>query len=184
MKILYQACLKAFAAETDLYCNDPGQSLFRLIDAPPPVYIDLYDSQPEMPGQFEGFRCPALFLDYHISWERNGAQRIGTLTLEAHVLTDALEETTNISGLPDGCKKIDYYETVVNVLEGIATEETSQLILSGERPVSTDYFNYHLLTFACTISRKITAARRYRDGLIEKINIGGNIKEKLTYIMP
>jgi len=184
MKILYEASLKAFEAETDLYNNKPDESLFRLINAEPPVYIDLYDSQPEMPSQFEGFKCPALFFDYHIKWERNGTQRIGELTLEVHVLTDAFEETTNISKLPDGCKKIDYYETVVNILEGIQTEETSQLILSDERPVSTDYFNYHILTFTCTISRKITATRKYKDGIIEKIVIDGNIKEKFNYILP
>lgn len=184
MKILYEALLKAFEAENDLYVNDPDNSLFRIIEAEPPVYIDLYDSQPEMPDQFEGFRCPALFFDYHISWKKNGNQRIGELSLVCHVLTDAMENTTNISGLPDGCKKIDYYETVVNVLEGIATQETSQLILADERPVSTDYFNYHQLTFTCTISRKVTGIRRYIDGVIEMIPIVGKIKEKLDYILP
>lgn len=179
MKILYEAILKAMQTEADLFLNDPDNSLFAAIDAEPPVYIDLYYSQPEMPDQFEGFRCPAVFIDYSIAWEKKRAQRIGTLSVVAHVVTDAMEDTTNISGLPDGCKKIDYYETVVDILEGIATEETSQLILSDERPVSTDYFNYHQLTFNCTISRKIRSMRRYVDGVIEKIPIAGNIKERL-----
>jgi len=184
MKILYEALLKAFEAEQKLFEENSEDSLFREIEAEPPIYIDLYDSQPDMPDQFEGFRCPAVFFDYSIAWERNGMQRIGTLSLVVHVLTDAMEETTNISGLPDGCKKIDYYETVVNIIEGIATEETSQLILSDERPVSTDYFNYHQLTFNCTISRKINRIRRYINGIIEKIPISGNIKERLKFDLP
>ncbi|GHV13594.1 hypothetical protein FACS1894169_00940 [Bacteroidia bacterium] len=184
MKILYRAILSAFEKENNLYDNNPDKSLFRQIDAEPPVLIDLFDSQPEMPDLFEGFKCPALFIDYSIAWERNGSLRIGTLTLEAHVVTDAMENTTNISGLPDDCKKINYYETCVNVLEGIATEETSQLILRHERPQSTDYFNYHILTFECTISRKITGTRRYVDGTIEDIPITGNIKERLTFDIP
>lgn len=181
MKILYEAILKAFEVENDLYENDKENSLFALIDSEPPVYIDLYDSQPEMPNQFEGFQCPAVFFDYSIAWQKSGLQRIGQLSLEVHVLTDAMEETTNISGLPDGCKKIGYYETVVNILEGIATEETSQLILADERPISTDYFNYHQLTFGCTISRKLSGQRQYVDGVIEKIPIGGKIKKNLSY---
>lgn len=182
MKLLYEAIIKAFEAETKAAKNDPENSMFAAANLEPPVFIDLYDGQPEIPEQFE-FICPALFIDYSIDWQKNGTVRIGTLSLVVHVLTDAMEDTSNISKMPDGLKKIVYYETVVNVLEGIATEETSGLVLSGERPVSTDYFNYHELTFTCTISRKITDTRKYIDGVIEKITIGGNIKERKTYII-
>lgn len=181
MKILYNAILKAFKTETELYQENDPDSLFIGIDAMPPLYIDLYDSQPEMPDQFEGFICPALLIDYSISWERKGNKRVGTISLVAHVLTDANEETSNISEQPDDLKKIDYYETIGVILEGISTEETSQLILTDERPVSTDYFDYHQLTFECTITRRINSKRRYVDGKIEKINIDGNIKKSFDY---
>jgi hypothetical protein len=172
MKILYEAILTAFKDNKDLFSDEHLQ---------PPAFIDLYDSQPEIPDQFE-FMCPAIFLDYSIAWEKNGTQRIGTLTLEVHVLTDATPSTANISvRLPEGMQKIDYYDTVVNVLEGIATEETSGLVLKSERPVSTDYFNYHVLTFDCTISRKVNDARRFVDGMIETINIDGKIKQRLIF---
>ncbi|MDR0363769.1 MAG: hypothetical protein LBH92_01930 [Bacteroidales bacterium] len=101
-----------------------------------------------------------------------------------HVLTGDTPSTSNISKrLPEGLKKIDYYETVVDVLEGVATEETSGLVLSSERPVSTDYFNYHVLVFTCTISRKIGRLRKFIDGIIEKIPISGKIKQKLFDIL-
>ena len=184
MKILYEAILKAFETETELYNQGDERSLFLPIDTSPPVYIDLYDSQPEIPDQFEGFMCPAVFFDYSVDWQKNGELRIGTLSLVCHVLTDAMEDTTNISGLPDGLRKIDYYETVINVLEGISTKETSKLVLSDERPVSTDYFNYHQITFECTISRKIRAKRQYVDGVIEAIPVEGNIKRRLDFDLP
>ncbi len=181
MKILYEALLKAFEHETDMYENNPDESLFRLIDAPPPVYIDLYDGQPEMPDQFEGFICPALFFDYSIKWEMSGNYRAGLLQLEAHILTDAMEDTTNTSGLPDGLKKINYYETCVNVIEGITTKETTKLVLTGENPVITDYFNYHKVLFECKITRLRASARKYADGVIESIPIRGQIKERLKF---
>lgn len=170
MKALYLAILKSV---------EDNAEMFTEIDLQPPVFIDLYDSQPEIPDQFE-FMCPALFVDYSIAWEKHGAQRIGTATVEVHVLTGDTPSTANISKrLPEGLQKIDYYETVVDVLEGLATEETSGLVLTSERPISTDYFNYHLLTFNCTISRKIGRLRRFIDGIIEKIPISGQIKQKL-----
>jgi hypothetical protein len=172
MKILYQAILTAFQSNAEIFTNDG------LI---PPVFIDLYDSQPEIPDQFE-FLCPAVFLDYSIVWDKNGMQRIGTITMDVHVLTDATPSTSNISGrLPEGLKKIDYYETVVNILEGITTEETNGLVLVSERPVSTDYFNYHILTFNCTISRKINNTRRFVDGKIEEIDINRKIKARIVF---
>jgi hypothetical protein len=172
MKILYQAILTAFQSGAEIFTNDGLM---------PPVFIDLYDSQPEIPDQFE-FMCPAIFLDYSIAWEKNGMQRIGTVTMDVHVLTDATPSTSSISGrLPEGLKKIDYYEAVVNILEGITTEETSGLVLVSERPVSTDYFNYHILAFSCTISRTINDTRRFIDGKIEEINTSGKIRERLAF---
>lgn len=99
---------------------------------------------------------PALFLDYSINWERSGAMRRGELTLEVHVLTDPTPETDNLPPVIEGMEKITYYETISDLLEDLSTSETSGLILKLERPVTTDYFNYHLLTFSCTISRRRT----------------------------
>lgn len=184
MKILYEGILTAFNLEQKLYDENDKDSLFRMIDVEPPQYIDLYDSQPEMPDQFEGFMCPAVCLDYQINWVANGAIRTGTLILEAHVLTDPMGETSNLyqdSQMPDGLKKIDYYETINTIIEGITTEETGKLILTGERPVSTDYFNYHVLTYECSITRKINNGRKYEDGTIEKVDIKGNIKKKYDF---
>lgn len=131
-----------------------------------PAYIDLYNGQPESPDEFE-FTTPALFIDYSIAWDKAGTMRRGELTVDVHVLTDPAPETDNLSDPLSGLEKIDYYETISNLLEDVSTCETSSLVLKSERPITTDYFNYHLLTFTCTISRRRTYVA---EGRIDRIN--------------
>jgi hypothetical protein len=170
MKLLYQKILDTFAE---------NKQIFEDLGLIAPMFIDLYDSQPEIPDQFE-FMCPAIFIDYNITWSKTGNVRTGTLQVEIHVLTSDFPETDSRSRrLPEGLKKIDYYETVVNLLEGLATAETSGLELIAERPVSTDYFNYHVLTFQCNISRIFGDNTRFADGKIESIDYQSNIKQYL-----
>lgn len=145
MKLLYQAIQTLFRQPETIQA-------FRALNLTPPEYIDLYDGQPEEPERFE-FTTPALFIDYSIDWSTAGTTRIGTLTLEVHVLTDPTDETDNHATLL-GLEKVDYYETISNLLEDLSTSETSGLVLKSERPVTTDYFSYHQLTFTCTISRR------------------------------
>lgn len=159
----------------NLFSTEATKAVFRESDLYPPEFIDLYNGQPESPEEFE-FTTPALFLDYSINWERSGAMRRGELTLEVHVLTDPTPETDNLPPVIEGMEKITYYETISDLLEDLSTSETSGLILKQERPVTTDYFNYHLLTFSCTISR-----RRTDISLMGKID--NIISERKKYII-
>lgn len=159
----------------NLFSTEATKAVFEEAHLYPPEFIDLYNGQPESPEEFE-FTTPALFLDYSINWERSGAMRRGELTLEVHVLTDPTPETDNLPPTLEGMEKITYYETISDLLEDLSTFETSGLILKQERPITTDYFNYHLLTFSCTISR-----RRTNISLIGKIN--NIIAERRKYII-
>lgn len=148
MKQLYNSIQSLFHSPETL-------QLFRQLNLCPPQFIDLYNGQPESPEDFE-FTTPAIFIDYSISWDKAGTMRLGTLTLEVHILTDPTPETDNLTTPLSGLEKVDYYETVSDLLEGLSTSETSALVLTSERPVTTDYFNYHAITFTCTISRRRT----------------------------
>lgn len=148
MKELYLCIQKLFK-------KDETIEYFHNLHLSAPEFVDLYNGQPETPEDFE-FTTPALFIDYAISWERAGTMRRGELTVEVHVLTDPTPETDNLTQEIKGMEKVVYYETVSNLLEDLATSETSGLALKAERPMSTDYFNYHMLTFSCTISRRRT----------------------------
>lgn len=160
MKQLYKTIQELFKQPETI-------QLFHSLNLSPPEYIDLYDGQPEEPERFE-FTIPALFIDYAISWERAGTMRKGELSVEVHVLTDPTDETDNLSETLSGMEKVDYYETISNLLEDLSTCETSRLVLKSERPVTTDYFNYHLLTFTCTISRRRT---NIIAGMVDSTNI-------------
>ena len=148
MKQLYKTIQELFKKPETI-------SLFRSQNLTPPEYIDLYDGQPEEPDRFE-FTTPALFIDYSIAWERAGTMRKGELSIDVHVLTGPTDETDSLADNLSGMEKIDYYETISTLLEDLSTCETSRLVLKSERPITTDYFNYHLLTFTCTISRRRT----------------------------
>lgn len=164
-----------YTAIQHLFSTEETKAVFNEAHLYPPEFIDLYNGQPESPEEFE-FTTPALFLDYSINWERSGAMRRGELTLEVHVLTDPTPETDNLPPTLEGMEKITYYETISNLLEDLSTFETSGLILKQERPITTDYFNYHLLTFSCTISRRRTDISHV--GKIEHI-----VTEKKKYII-
>ena len=148
MKQLYNSIQSLFHSPETL-------QLFRQLNLCPPEFIDLYNGQPGAPEDFE-VTPPALFIDYSISWDKAGTMRLGALTLEVHILTDPTPETDNLTEPLSGLEKVDYYETISDLLEGLSTSETSALVLTSERPVVTDYFNYHAITFTCTISRRRT----------------------------
>ena len=177
MKRLYNSIQSLFhSPETRL--------LFRQLNLCPPQFIDLYNGQPESPEDFE-FTTPALFIDYSISWDKAGTMRLGTLTLEVHILTDPSPETDNLTALLSGLEKVDYYETVSDLLESLSTSETSALVLTSERPVTTDYFNYHVITFTCTISRRRTQVTGITIGDV-RLHPGTkeSIEEQLRHMPP
>lgn len=158
MKQLYKAIQNLFRQNDAISC-------FEAANLKAPDFIDLYNGQPEAPEEFE-FTTPALFIDYSIVWDRGGSMRRGELTLEVHVLTAESEGTDNLNAELRGMDKIDYYETVSDLLEDLETCETGKLILKNERPAVTDYFNYHILTFTCTISRRRTQVTESKIGNI------------------
>lgn len=175
MKQLYQAIQSLFKSSEAL-------RHFQDLNLCPPAFIDLYNAQPEDPESFE-FTTPAIFIDYSISWSKAGTMRIGTLTLDLHILTDPTPETDNLTDSLSSLEKVDYYETISNLLEDLSTSETSGLVLTAERPVATDYFNYHAITFTCTISRRCTRVTGITIGNV-RLHSGTKetIEEQLRYI--
>lgn len=156
-----------YTAIQDLFKQKETVKVFNGKKLRVPEFIDLYNGQPEEPNEFE-FTLPALFIDYSIAWDRAGTMRKGELTVEVHVLAEPGEETDNLNVPLSGLDKVDYYETISDLLEDLSTSETSKLVLKGEKPVATDYFNYHLLTFSCTISRRRTSVRKE---VVENVSI-------------
>lgn len=97
MKQLYKSIQSLFKSPETL-------PVFQQLNLCPPEFIDLYNGQPESPDDFE-FTTPALFIDYSISWDKAGTMRLGTLTLEVHILTDPTPETDNLTAPPQRSRK-------------------------------------------------------------------------------
>lgn len=128
--------------------------------------IDLYDGQPEDPTGYE-FTCPALFMDYKISWERGGLKRKGgVITLDVHVLTHSEGGSENFSNLlPESLQKIEYYNLIADLLETVSTGNVGRLALTEEEPVVTENFCYHLLHFDAAIF-KVTEEPGVKPGKV------------------
>lgn len=134
----------------ELYRNiiqrlDDARPQFLERGLPPVETVDLYDGQPEDPEAYE-FTCPALFLDYKIDWERgaSGVKR-GTVAVDLHILLNPMPGTENWSDLlPAGLQKMEYYDLVAQILEGVDSTNVGELYITGEEPRQTDYFCYHL----------------------------------------
>lgn len=134
----------------------------------PPRFIDIWDGQP-YDENYE-FVYPCIFFDYAANWTYAGKTKTGTATVELHVIADPLPDCSNVSKrLSEGLKRLDYYQIVADILEGINTENTTYLSLINESPVTTDYGIYHKLTFQTTVQR--TYLNSDITGRIEDINI-------------
>ena len=145
--------------------------LFITNNLPPVNYIDLYRGQPLAPERFELYDLPALFLEYNINWESN------LLTLNVHVVTDQTHSTASISpNRLTGLQIFTLYKVVKQLLNGLSSETTGKLKLTGERPAEADVVNYQILDFTCSIEES-ELEEKFAQGTIEKLTI----KKKLTY---
>ena len=71
--------------------------------------------------------------------------------------------------LSEELKRLDYYQIVADILEGINTENPTYLSLINESPVTTDYGIYHKLTLQTTVQH--TYSNSDMTGRIGDINI-------------
>jgi hypothetical protein len=107
--------------------------------------IDFYMGQPAAPNAFE-FSLPAIFVDYAIDWENN------VITIEAHCLSEFMEDTENFSHKREqGLEYMRRLAIVRRLLTNTATQFITGLKPTNERPATTEYFHYHILSFQASI---------------------------------
>lgn len=136
MHNLYEAIVAKIEAKKSLFINN---------ELPTIEVVDLYMGQPIAPGEFE-FTLPAIFIDYNIDWEQN------IITIDAHLLADFMEDTENIS--EKRSLGLNYMRTVAivrRILTNVSTPFITGLKPMSERPATTDYYHYHILTFRANI---------------------------------
>ena len=141
----------------------------------PVPMVALYAGQPDAPQAFE-FTTPAIFVDYRIKWAQgNHNARTGEVVVDIHVLMDPVPGTESFSERrAEGLQKLRFYELVGEVLDGINSETTGTLALTGEEPMQTEYFCYHVLHFTCNTVREKRASQRLTAAkATPKITING-----------
>lgn len=121
------------------------KALFTDNALPEIAFVDVYMGQPITPEEFE-FVLPAVFIDYSIDWNQN------LINIDAHVLSEFGEE----SGSPfdNKAEGINYLKVLAicrYILTGIKTDNISRLKPLSERPATTEYYHYHILSFQANI---------------------------------
>lgn len=111
----------------------------------PIATIDMYMEQPVKPNEFE-FILPAIFIDYNIDWNE------GIITVDAHCLSEYLEDTENFAAnITSGLNYVKSIAVVRHIITNTKTDFISCLKPQGERPATTDYFHYQILSFKANI---------------------------------
>lgn len=121
------------------------KALFTDNKLPENWFVDMYMGQPINPEEFE-FSLPAVFIDYSIDWAMN------IITIDAHVISEFEEESGSIFSKKD--EGINYMRMLAicrNILTGIKTDFITKLKPLGEKPATTEYYHYHILTFSGNI---------------------------------
>ena len=133
---LFPKIQEAFEAQKALFTNNklPGN-----------WFVDMYMGQPINPEEFE-FSLPAVFIDYSIDWAMN------IITIDAHVISEFEEESGSIFSKKDeGINYMRMLSLCRYILTGIKTDFITKLKPLGEKPATTEYYHYHILTFSGNI---------------------------------
>jgi len=125
-----------------------NQSRFIEKGLTPPATIDLYAGQPIAPEMYS-FSTPALLMEYNIDWESGNAYvKRGKFAMYIHVLVDPLPGMDNFGTQPTaGQQKIEYYDLIAHLLEGLSSESTGTISLVKEVSHTVDFHNYQILEF-------------------------------------
>lgn len=146
----------------------------------PVKHYNLYRGQYEAPERFELFKCPAVFVDFSISWEGNQASNMGECTVNLHVVTEALADPSSDNTINQlaGLEILKYHAIIKELTEGVESTETGKLACTREAPNLTGVLPAYIMSFSSSIAKEDMDAGNYLDGDIEDVQI------QKTYVLP
>ena len=121
-----------------------------------PQTIALIEEQPA-DTQASEFEAPAIFIDYKTEWKRRGKNyREGELLLDCHLILDNFSVTAAIDNtVESNRKRLDYYELVKMLLEGVYVDDAGKLSLIEEEFLFSALRRYRRMRFAAPITEEI-----------------------------
>ena len=159
---------------------DANQALFTDAGLEPIRHLDKYRGQPQNPEQFELYNIPAIFIDYRITWQRDGRLYNGVVEIDFHLITDATWPTSNLStNKAEGLKSMMYIQFCRQLLDNISSDNTGRMMRVGEQPVDAEVVSYQVLRYSCAYYDTAITGKQYAETTPEGIELSGKLKAKL-----
>ena len=130
---------------------------------------------PEATAAYRKAGVPAVLFEFNIS-HSSAAQATANITL--HLCYEQAQDSSSISSSKDSTLKFfDFTEVTTQLLEGLESQNTGKLELTGEEMVKDDAIvNVYTLSYNCRYKRKAKEGRyKYVTG--EKLTADQGIRE-------
>lgn len=173
METVYKKIIETFEAHPEVFSDR---------ELPNVRMIDIYQGQPENPEEFEVF-CPAIFIDWLISPGANGES--DKLTIDFHILQEPGVPTDNFTPtLEAGLEYMRMLKACKYLLNKLRATNSTPLQYAGEKPRTTPFFKYHVVSYTCSIDQYTDSVHRPATGVgtIDSIKITEG-SQKATQVM-
>ena len=173
MKNLYNTIVEKLTAPE-------ATAAYRKAGVPACQFMDLYRGQYLNWEAFDAFPVPAVFFEFNIS-HSSAAQATANITL--HLCYEQAQDSSSISRSKDSALKLfDFVEVTTQLLEGLESQNTGKLELTGEEMVKDDAIvNVYTLSYNCRYKRKATESRyKYVTG--EKLTADQEISNQWSVV--
>ena len=143
MLLLVKRIYEVFAANAALF-TDAGLQ--------PVQTIDLYRGQTVEPDKFEFFPTPAVFIQKHIRWTKEGKRYCGKTMIDFHFVTDLSDGTANFFTNHEAALSATLQGAIIHgILDDLQSEKTSRLVRTEDKDVDTGVVQYTIYGYECTI---------------------------------
>ena len=131
---------------------EANAALFTAAGLHPVQTIDLYRGQTVEPDKFEYFATPAVFIQKHIRWTKQGKRYEGKVMIDFHFVTELHDETANFFTNHEAALSATLQGTIIHaILDDLHTEDTSRLVRTEDKDVDTGVVQYTIYGYESTI---------------------------------
>lgn len=146
---------------------------------------DIYMGQPDDPESFELF-FPAVFVDWAITPGGPGEEDL--IVIDFHIVEEPGTHSENFSNrLNESLNYIKRIKAVKYLMNRLRASNSTPLTYNGERPRTTPFFKYHIVSYKCYIDADTESIWRSEmdDTIPNDVGVvNRNLKETETKPIP